>query len=152
MLRCNADPRNIGLVQLPEVKTLVNSNGWPLSCSTCIVYPGARLSNCFLNCDKPFEIRRNVAIFVFFLHVHQFTNQLVLSLVIVCFSLLSSVFQAYRPNISWSIDPFGQSTTMAYLVRKMGFTGMVIGRVHYEVKKYLALRKALEFHWGQSWG
>lgn len=58
---------------------------------------------------------------------------------------------AYRPNISWSIDPFGQSTTMAYLVRKMGFTGMVIGRVHYEVKKYLARRKALEFHWGQSW-
>lgn len=58
---------------------------------------------------------------------------------------------AYRPNISWSIDPFGQSTTMAYLVRKTGFTGMVIGRVHYKVKKYLAQREALEFHWGQSW-
>ncbi|THD19710.1 Alpha-mannosidase 2x [Fasciola hepatica] len=58
---------------------------------------------------------------------------------------------AYRPNISWSIDPFGQSTSVAYLIRKMGFMGMVIGRVHYEVKKYLAQRKALEFHWRQSW-
>ncbi|XP_073010222.1 alpha-mannosidase 2 [Typha latifolia] len=55
------------------------------------------------------------------------------------------------PRNSWSIDPFGYSATMAYLLRRMGFHNMLIQRTHYELKKELALNKNLEYIWRQSW-
>ncbi|KAL6605857.1 hypothetical protein ACP70R_041510 [Stipagrostis hirtigluma subsp. patula] len=55
------------------------------------------------------------------------------------------------PKNSWSIDPFGYSSTMAYLLRRMGFHNMVIQRTHYELKKELAMKKNLEYLWRQNW-
>ncbi|KAM3188787.1 hypothetical protein ACQJBY_067635 [Aegilops geniculata] len=55
------------------------------------------------------------------------------------------------PKNSWSIDPFGYSSTMAYLLRRMGFHNMLIQRTHYELKKELARKQNLEYLWRQNW-
>ncbi|XP_034249440.1 alpha-mannosidase 2 [Thrips palmi] len=55
------------------------------------------------------------------------------------------------PKNSWSIDPFGLSSSMAFLVQRAGMQNMLIQRVHYSVKKALAKNRQLEFRWRQPW-
>ncbi|XP_011194009.1 alpha-mannosidase 2 [Zeugodacus cucurbitae] len=55
------------------------------------------------------------------------------------------------PTSSWSIDPFGHSPTLPYILKKSGFQNHLIQRTHYSVKKELALKRQLEFHWRQIW-
>ncbi|XP_071128530.1 alpha-mannosidase 2-like [Mytilus edulis] len=55
------------------------------------------------------------------------------------------------PNISWSIDPFGYSSTLPYLWRKAGMKDMAILRIHGAVKGFMGNRKMLTFNWRQPW-
>ncbi|KRY16903.1 Coatomer subunit beta' [Trichinella patagoniensis] len=57
----------------------------------------------------------------------------------------------YKPKNHWSIDPFGLSATTAYFVGLSGLKTMSVQRIHYAVKKHLALNKNLEFYWRQLW-
>lgn len=55
------------------------------------------------------------------------------------------------PKNTWAIDPFGYSSSQPYLSKLAGFDNSVIQRVHYRIKKELALNKQLEFRWRQLW-
>lgn len=55
------------------------------------------------------------------------------------------------PNVGWAIDPFGLSPFMAQVNSMFGFNAMHIQRVHYTIKKHLALNRKIEFRWRQSW-
>ena len=65
---------------------------------------------------------------------------------------MCAVFIGVKPANGWSIDPFGYSSTMPYLLKKAGFQNMLIQRVHYAIKKHFSLKRSLEFNWRQNWG
>lgn len=54
------------------------------------------------------------------------------------------------PKNSWSIDPFGHSSTYAYLLQKSGLSNAYIQRTHYIWKRYFSEQKSLEFFWHQQ--
>ncbi|KAJ1364321.1 hypothetical protein KIN20_024396 [Parelaphostrongylus tenuis] len=79
------------------------------------------------------------------------------------FSIITELFEGhewirnhiggeFRPTTHWSIDPFGLSPSLPYLLRAANITDAAIQRVHYSVKKHLAKNKQLEFMWRQLWG
>ncbi|KAF8382424.1 aman-2 [Pristionchus pacificus] len=55
------------------------------------------------------------------------------------------------PRVHWSIDPFGISPTVPYIMSAANITRAAIQRVHYSVKKELAKQRNLEFVWRQMW-
>ncbi|KAL1140868.1 hypothetical protein AAG570_000796 [Ranatra chinensis] len=56
-----------------------------------------------------------------------------------------------RPETSWSIDPFGYSSTMPYLLSSSGVSGgLVLQRVHYAWKQYLGEHALLDLIWIQD--
>ncbi|VVC94817.1 unnamed protein product [Leptidea sinapis] len=57
----------------------------------------------------------------------------------------------YIPKNAWAIDPFGHSSSQPYLLKLAGFENSLIQRVHYRVKKELAMNRQLEFKWRQLW-
>lgn len=71
--------------------------------------------------------------------------------IIINYMFISCIGLGVAPQSSWANDPFGYSPTMAYLLQGCGLKSMLIQRVHYEVKKRLALKKQLEFMWLQEW-
>ena len=56
-----------------------------------------------------------------------------------------------RPTNTWSLDPFGYSSTLPYLYKKAGFENLAILRVHQHMKHYLESSRELEFYWQQQW-
>uniref|UniRef100_A0A336LZM5 Alpha-mannosidase n=1 Tax=Culicoides sonorensis TaxID=179676 RepID=A0A336LZM5_CULSO len=55
------------------------------------------------------------------------------------------------PTSGWSIDPFGHSPSLAYVLKNSGFENHLIQRTHYVVKRTLARKRQLEFNWRQLW-
>lgn len=56
-----------------------------------------------------------------------------------------------RPRNTWSLDPFGYSSALAYLHREAMYENLVILRVHTELKQLLEESRSLEFYWRQTW-
>lgn len=55
------------------------------------------------------------------------------------------------PRTGWSIDPFGQSPTMAFINNRAGMKGMVIDRIHWRLKQFMQRTENLVFRWRQQW-
>lgn len=57
----------------------------------------------------------------------------------------------YTVKTAWSLDTFGASPTMTYLLQGSGISNLLIQRIHYNLKRRLADQKQLEFFWRQVW-
>ncbi|VDK22905.1 unnamed protein product [Anisakis simplex] len=55
------------------------------------------------------------------------------------------------PRTSWSVDPFGHSSMMPYLLSLSGINNMVIGRISAVLKETMRRMHRLHFKWIQPW-
>ncbi|ESN93206.1 hypothetical protein HELRODRAFT_89226 [Helobdella robusta] len=53
----------------------------------------------------------------------------------------------YKVKSAWSLDSFGHSPTLTYLLKKSGIQNLFIQRTHYSVKRVLSTTKKIEFNW-----
>ncbi len=56
-----------------------------------------------------------------------------------------------RPAASWSVDSFGHGGAFPHLLSLAGVRGMVIMRIHYAWKEWLARHQKGTFLWKQAW-
>jgi alpha-mannosidase len=56
-----------------------------------------------------------------------------------------------RPESAWSVDPFGHGATLPYVLKNAGLEQMVIQRIHFAWKEWLAAQQAGDFKWRQPW-
>ena len=57
----------------------------------------------------------------------------------------------FFPRNTWSIDPFGYSSTLPYLLQKAGHRNMAVMRIHKQVKHVFQSKRNMEFWWKQRW-
>lgn len=55
-----------------------------------------------------------------------------------------------RPRVGWQIDPFGHSREMASIFARMGFDGLLFGRLDYQDKLTRLQTKTAEMVWKGS--
>jgi lysosomal alpha-mannosidase len=55
-----------------------------------------------------------------------------------------------RPRVGWQIDPFGHSREMASIFARMGFDGLLFGRLDYQDKLTRLQTKTAEMVWQGS--
>ncbi|ODM89907.1 Alpha-mannosidase 2x, partial [Orchesella cincta] len=55
----------------------------------------------------------------------------------------------YKPKYSVSLDPFGQGSSMPYILKNSGIEGMMIQRLHFAWKHWLGEHKNGDFLWSQ---
>jgi len=55
-----------------------------------------------------------------------------------------------QPRIGWQIDPFGHSREMASIFARMGFDGLLFGRLDYQDKRTRLQTKTAEMVWKGS--
>ena len=65
-------------------------------------------------------------------------------------SFLRSTFNI-RPESSWSVDSFGHGGAFPHLLAKSGINNMVIMRIHYAWKEWMAKYQHGDFLWKQAW-
>lgn len=56
----------------------------------------------------------------------------------------------YRPRVGWQIDPFGHSSTHAWLSNEVGFDALFFGRIDYQDRTKRFQEKAMEMIWKPS--
>ncbi|GIY94085.1 alpha-mannosidase 2 [Caerostris extrusa] len=59
-------------------------------------------------------------------------------------------FTNFTPHHGWSVDVFGHSASLPYILSLSGMTNMVILRAHYSWKAFLAQIQSFDFYWEQQ--